>query len=42
MHPFAHRLGDGPCEGEEGTLAVRACDMQHRRKLLLGVAERGQ
>ena len=42
MHAFAERLGDGAGEGEERALAVGAGDMQHRGKLLLGMAERGK
>ena len=42
MHALALRLGDGPGKGEEGALAVGAGDMQHRRKLLFGMAERGK
>jgi hypothetical protein len=42
MHAFAQRLGDGPGEGEEGALTVRAGDMQHRGQLLFRMPERGQ
>ena len=39
MNTFAHRLGDGAQEGEEGALAIRAGDMDDRRQLLLGMAK---
>ena len=42
VHALAERLGDGAGEGEERALAVGAGDMQHRRQLLFGLAERGE